>query len=146
MAATIGPDYSVWRDMPAETGQLAMFRGKAALPTHVLGISSFEKAFFLRPAAGEAASGSGSSGGSGTSSGGASRAGEEEALYGRVLLGKGPLGDLLFPLYFKADVGPSVVPSEWAHELASTACSGSAGVRCSCLPCLWPPPNWLHWC
>ena len=72
--------------MPAVPGQLSLFRGKAALPTHVLGISSFSKAFFTHPST--------------------------EQLYGRVLLGKGPLGDLLFPLYFRADVGPAVVPSE----------------------------------
>ena len=82
----MGPDFSIWQDMPTEPGQLALFRGKAALPTHALGISSFSKAFFLHP---------------GT-----------EQLYGRVLLGKGPLGDALYPLYFKASVGPSVVPSE----------------------------------
>lgn len=35
-----------------------------------------------------------------------------QELYGRVLLGKGPLGDLLYPLYFKAHVGTFVVPSE----------------------------------
>ena len=29
-----------------------------------------------------------------------------------MLLGKGPLGDLLYPLYFKANVGTFVVPSE----------------------------------
>lgn len=51
----------------------------------MLGISSFSKAFFLHP--------------------------ETEQLYGRVLLGKGPLGDALYPLYFRADVGPSVVPT-----------------------------------
>lgn len=84
-AAAVGPDFSIWQDMPTEPGQLALFRGKAALPTHALGISSFSKAFFLHP---------------GT-----------EQLYGRVLLGKGPLGDALYPLYFKASVGPSVVPT-----------------------------------
>lgn len=36
-----------------------------------------------------------------------------QELYGRVLLGKGPPGDLLYPLYFKAHVGTFVVPSEW---------------------------------
>lgn len=84
-AAALGSEYSIWRDMPAAPGDLALFSGKAALPTHVLGISSFSKAFFLHP--------------------------QTEQLYGRVLLGKGPLGDALYPLYFKASVGPSVVPT-----------------------------------
>lgn len=99
-AATVGPEFSIWRDLPAEPGQLALFAGKAALPTHVLGISSFSKAFFLHPAT--------------------------EQLYGRVLLGKGPLGDVLYPLYFKASVGPSVVPSECLAALVPARVPGPA--------------------
>ncbi|EFN59920.1 hypothetical protein CHLNCDRAFT_49358 [Chlorella variabilis] len=85
VVAAIGPDYSLWKDLPAAASDISHFRGKAALPTHVLGVSSFSKAFFLQPGS--------------------------EQLYGRVLLGKGPLGDLLYPLYFKATVGPCVVPT-----------------------------------
>jgi hypothetical protein len=111
-----------------------MFRGKAALPTHVLGVSSFEKAFFLRPAA-PAPGGAGRSSSSGSSSSdGDSRTGEEEALHGRVLLGKGPLGDLLYPLYFKADVGPSVVPSEWARDELAVAAAPMCLQPCWCIP------------
>ena len=90
------------QDLPAAASDISHFRGKAALPTHVLGVSSFSKAFFLQPGS--------------------------EQLYGRVLLGKGPLGDLLYPLYFKATVGPCVVPS----EPAATAGAGwGAGVGLS---------------
>ena len=104
VAAALGPDDAAggaWRDLPsgaaaAAAGQLSVFRGKAALPTHVLGVSSFSKAFFLAPRG----SSSGTSGG------------DDDSLYGRVLLHKGPLGDWLYPLYFKATVAPAVVPSE----------------------------------
>jgi len=101
-AAALGPNYSLWHDLPAEPRQLALFRGKAALPTDLLGISRFSKAFFLHPE-------------------------HPERLYGRVLLGKGPLGDLLYPLYFRADVGSAVVPSE---------CRGRRGC-CLRLPFRW---------
>ena len=37
------------QDLPASISQLSHFAGKAALPTHALGVSSFSKAFFLHP-------------------------------------------------------------------------------------------------
>ena len=37
------------QDLPSVPGQLALFSGKAALASHALGISSFQKAFFLAP-------------------------------------------------------------------------------------------------
>ena len=43
------PSIKPLQDLPASISQLSHFRGKAALPTHVLGISSFSKAFFLHP-------------------------------------------------------------------------------------------------
>jgi hypothetical protein len=89
------------QDLPASPAQLSHFRGKAALPTHVLGVSRFSKAFFLQPGS--------------------------EVLYGRVLLGKGPLGDLLYPLYFQASVGTAVVPSELLG-LGARSCTRS----CAC--------------
>ncbi|KAL4447433.1 hypothetical protein ABPG75_004652 [Micractinium tetrahymenae] len=117
-AAALGPDFSIWRDMPAAPGQLALFRGKAALPTHVPGISAFSKAFFLHP--------------------------QTEQLYGRVLLGKGPLGDLLYPLYFKTSVGPSVVPT--TQELCDMTLQylppDRLGLNRDDLPrSLWPAPR-----
>jgi hypothetical protein len=36
------------QDLPGATAEISHFRGKAALPTHALGISSFSKAFFLQ--------------------------------------------------------------------------------------------------
>ncbi|KAI3429313.1 hypothetical protein D9Q98_005408 [Chlorella vulgaris] len=86
VAAAIGAEYSLWKDLPAASTEVSTFRGKAALPMDALGlVSSFSKAFFLQP--------------------------EGDQLYGRVLLGKTPLGDVLYPLYFKASVGPGVVPT-----------------------------------
>lgn len=151
-AAAVGPDYSLWHDLPAEgaAGQLALFRGRAALPTHALGISSFSKAFFLGPphpgsrcaapraspaplphrcrrrrlrtAAGAARLPPWSCLSACLTASSlclpsfapARRPSDGAGLYGRVLLGKGPLGDLLYPLYFRARVGTAVVPSEWS--------------------------------
>ena len=33
-----------------------------------------------------------------------------EAAFGRTLLGKGPLLDWIYPLYFRMTLGPTVVP------------------------------------
>ncbi len=35
---------------------------------------------------------------------------EEDRLFGRVLLGRGPLAGAAYPLYFRVDLRPSVVP------------------------------------
>ena len=35
---------------------------------------------------------------------------DAEQLYGRVELGKGPLGNALYPLYFRVSLQPSIVP------------------------------------
>lgn len=35
---------------------------------------------------------------------------DAEQLYGRVELGKGPLGNALYPLYFRVNLQPSIVP------------------------------------
>lgn len=43
------PSVQPLQDLPASISQLSHFHGKAALPTHALGISSFSKAFFLHP-------------------------------------------------------------------------------------------------
>ncbi|KAI7838681.1 hypothetical protein COHA_007483 [Chlorella ohadii] len=117
-AAAVGPDYSLWHDLPTSISQLSHFRGKAALPTHALGISSFGKAFFLHP--------------------------DTEELYGRVLLGKGPLGDLLYPLYFKANVGTFVVPTtqEPCDMMLQYLPPDQLGLSKDDLPrSLWPAPR-----
>ena len=58
------------------------FAGKAAVP--ISGMFKFQKAFFLHP--------------------------KTDELYGRVQLQKGPLGNALYPLYYKASVTPSLIP------------------------------------
>ena len=62
--------------------QVVEFEGKAAVP--ISGLFKFRKAFFLHP--------------------------KTDELYGRVDLQKGPLGNALYPLYYKASVAPSLVP------------------------------------
>lgn len=61
--------------------QVTIFTGKAAVPLG--GIFGFQKAFFLHP--------------------------ETDELYGRVQLQKGPLGNALYPLYYRASVEPSII-------------------------------------
>ena len=61
--------------------QVSIFNGKAAVPLG--GIFGFQKAFFLHP--------------------------ETDELYGRVQLQKGPLGNALYPLYYRASVEPSII-------------------------------------
>ena len=62
--------------------QVTEFAGKAAVPFS--GMFKFQKAFFLHP--------------------------KTDELYGRVQLQKGPLGNALYPLYYKASAAPSLVP------------------------------------
>lgn len=40
-AAAMGPDASLWADMPSRLSQLSLFKGRAALPTDLLGVSWF---------------------------------------------------------------------------------------------------------
>lgn len=61
--------------------QVTVFAGKAAVPLG--GIFGFQKAFFLHP--------------------------ETDELYGRVQLQKGPLGNALYPLYYRASVEASII-------------------------------------
>ncbi len=72
---------------------MAEFTGKAAVPFS--GMFKFQKAFFLHP--------------------------KTDELYGRVQLQKGPLGNALYPLYYKASVMPSLVPG-MALNYASVLC------------------------
>lgn len=73
--------------------QVTTFTGKAAVPLG--GIFGFQKAFFLHP--------------------------ETDELYGRVQLQKGPLGNALYPLYYRASVEPSIIagtiilPFAWSN-------------------------------
>ena len=94
VAAAIGPDYSVWQDLPADYTQIVYHTGKAALPIHALGISRFEKAFFLPPSvlAPEAP-------------------GESEVAYGRVVH-KNALRNKMYPgpLYLRCTPGTAVIP------------------------------------
>lgn len=64
-----------------------------------------------------------------------------------MLLGKGPLGDLLYPLYFKAHVGTFVVPSEcklsavWCRPCcrssAPLAVHWAPSPCAACHKCIW---------
>ncbi|KAK9817074.1 hypothetical protein WJX72_009087 [[Myrmecia] bisecta] len=82
----LGPDYFVWDDFPDTPNQVAVFDGKAtAFGGGPLHLNRFQKAFFLHP--------------------------RTLDMYGRVLLHKGPLGELLYPLYYRASVGPGAVPA-----------------------------------
>lgn len=83
----------MWADLPSEPGQVVVFDGKASLPIHVAGVSSFQKAFFLSP--------------------------KDYRMYGRVLLRYGALSDLLYPLYYKLDVKSIVIPA--TEEVADAA-------------------------
>jgi hypothetical protein len=91
--AALGPDYSVWRDLPSTgvEGEVAYHRGRAALPLHALGLSAFTKAFFQRREPGE----------------------DGEELFGRVVH-PNPLANWLLPgpMYFRCRVGAAVAPSE----------------------------------
>lgn len=76
--------------------QVAVFEGRAAVPaarlSGALRLNRFRKAFFLHP--------------------------DSEDLLGRVDVGKGALGDALYPLYFKATVGSTIVPGEPQRRFA----------------------------
>lgn len=64
------------------TLQIVTFDGKADAPLSRL--FCFQKAFFLHS--------------------------ESKDLYGRVQLQKGPLGNVLYPLYYTSGIGPAIVP------------------------------------
>lgn len=69
--------------------QVAVFEGRAALPAAArlvgaLRLDRFTKSFFLHP--------------------------DSEELLGRVDVCQGGLGDTLYPLYFRATIGSSIVP------------------------------------
>ncbi len=97
IAAALGPEYSLWQDLPRTTAEISYFDGKAALPVHAFGISKFSKAFFLSP----------------TSSKQQPEEEEEseEALFGRVIH-PNPIGNRVYPgpMYFECCIGPTLVP------------------------------------
>ena len=103
VAAVMGPDYSLWRDMPGEIGTIVYFSGKAALPTNLLGVANFKKAFFLT-------SDSASRHNDGEDDN-EDEEEEEEPLFGRVIHPT-PVGNWVYPgpMYFKSSIGPSLVP------------------------------------
>jgi hypothetical protein len=92
VAAALGPEYSLWRDLPEDSSQVVYYAGKAALPTHAFGVSSFRKAFFCARGRGDASG--------------------DDALFGRVLHAT-PVGNRLYPgpLYFRATIGAALVPA-----------------------------------
>lgn len=70
---------------------------------------------------------------------------DAEQLYGRVELGKGPLVNALFPLYFKVSLQPSIVPGRSAALLLHP------GVETECLKdveyyALWAGAVYIAWC
>lgn len=83
-ARTVLGSFRVRDDLPQEPGEVVVFDGKAALPVHSLGVSAFSKAFFLSP--------------------------RDYRLYGRVLLRRGPLGDWLYPLYYRVNPQQIAIP------------------------------------
>jgi len=86
LAVSMGPDYSLWDEFPEDPGTVRVFEGKAAVPlVGGLGLDRFQKAFFVHP--------------------------QTFNLMGRVLLRRGLLGDLLYPLYYTCQVERAVVPS-----------------------------------
>jgi len=86
LAASMGPDYSIWDEFPEDPGEVKVFEGKASVPfAGGLRLDRFQKAFFLHP--------------------------KTFSLMGRVLLGRGILGDILYPLYFTGDVERILIPS-----------------------------------
>ena len=80
ISSAIVPVYQRWH-IQLSSPQVTIFTGKAAVPLG--GIFGFQKAFFLHP--------------------------ETDELCGRVQLQKGPLGNALYPLYYKASVEPSII-------------------------------------
>ncbi|KAK9909479.1 hypothetical protein WJX75_002916 [Coccomyxa subellipsoidea] len=83
LAGVQGPEYSLYDDFPEELNEVATYEGRAAVPlTSIFG--GFRKLFFLQPRTFD--------------------------LYGRVQVRKGPLGDLLYPLYYKCSIGTSTIP------------------------------------
>jgi hypothetical protein len=94
IAAAIGPEYTLLRDMPADQYEIVTFRGRAALPTGPFGLDTFAKAFFLRPPRK-----------------GDADACAEDCVYGRVvhpflLLNRVWPG----PMYFRCSMDAAVVP------------------------------------
>ena len=74
--------WSSWFTHQLFCWQVVEFEGKAAVP--LSGLFKFRKAFFLHP--------------------------KTDELCGHVDLQKGPLGNALYPLYYKASVTPSLIP------------------------------------
>lgn len=94
IAVALGPEYSLWQDLPRTSAEISYFDGKAALPVHALGISRFSKAFFLS-----------------TSPNSKEEESEEELLFGRVIHPT-PIGNWIYPgpMYFESCIGPTFVP------------------------------------
>ena len=93
--------------------QVTEFAGKAAVPFS--GMFKFQKAFFLHP--------------------------KTDELHGRVQLQKGPLGNALYPLYYKASVTLSLLPG-MPHSCAPVLCLPAACLHTltSCMHVLLGPP------
>lgn len=111
---TVG-SYSIWDDLPTDLDQVTVFDGKAAVPAS--GLFKFQKAFFLHP--------------------------KTDELYGRVQLQKGPLGNALYPLYYKACVTPSLISAtdELTDVQLEYMSSPELGLAVEDVPKGWPQPK-----
>jgi len=100
MLEAAGPDYSLMDEFPHLPGerradrssltaarpQAVVLEGRASAPVvGLLGLDRFQKAFFRRRS--------------------------DSQLMGRVLLNRGFVGDLLYPLYFSVDIQRAILPS-----------------------------------
>lgn len=104
--------YDIWDDLPPDLDQVVEFEGKAAVP--LSGLFKFRKAFFLHP--------------------------KTDELCGRVDLQKGPLGNALYPLYYKASVTPSLIPA--TDELTDMQLQyQSDDLSMEHIPKGWPQPR-----
>lgn len=86
-------NYPIADDFPTQAGEVASFDGKAALRLPLLGLDRFKKCFFVDLASRE--------------------------LHGHLVVNKGPLGELLYPVYFRASCDLTTIPA--TGELADIA-------------------------
>jgi hypothetical protein len=92
----LGPEYSLWQDLPRTAAEITYFDGKAALPVHAFNISRFSKAFFLATIPPQSNQEENE---------------EEDILFGRVIHPT-PVGNYIYPgpMYFESCIGPALVP------------------------------------
>lgn len=125
-SAALGAEYSQWDDFPMDPGEVVVFEGKAAGPlpwlSGLLGLDRFRKLFFLHP--------------------------DSEELLGRLDVGYGALGAKLYPTYFRATIGSSIVSAtkELADVQLDYAVPSSLSLSKEDLPdASWPRPKVPRW-